>query len=99
MDSIENTISRHYTGNARLPLRGKLPWEYGMLDQTEFRCNSTKLLRHLVALGYLKQEKLHCCVYGEAGYKQIIREFSNPDPPIYAYEQVCDLPFWIVDFA
>lgn len=97
MDPLTNTIMRRYTNIAKLPMRGKLPWEYGMLDDGVFRCNSTQLLSYLVKLGYLDQEKESCLVYGEEGMKQLVKEYTNPDPPIYVYTVLCKLPDWIVD--
>lgn len=98
MDPITNTIVRHYANMARLPLRGKLDWEYEMLMRGTFQCNTTKLLNHLVALGYLERKKVSTLVFGQPGLDQLLREYTSPDPPIYEYEVLHNLPVWIVDF-
>jgi hypothetical protein len=97
MDPIRNTIDRNYAGTARLPLRGKLDWSKYMLEDQTFRCNRTEMLGHLVALGYYRQEKLFCHVYGYEGLELLLREYVNPDPPVYEYERLCDLPAWALD--
>jgi hypothetical protein len=97
-DPITNTIERHYLGMAKLPYRGKLGWEYEMLRQETFECNTTKLLGHLVALGCLRQEKSSIMVFGHDGMRQLLKEYTRPDPPIYVYTVQCDLPVWIEDF-
>lgn len=96
IDPIQNTLERHYAGIARLPKRGKLRLEVEMLSMPKFECNSTPLLRHLVLLGYLEQEKTHECVFGEEGLSRLIAEYMCPDPIIYGYTVLCELPSWTV---
>jgi hypothetical protein len=98
MDPIRNTLIRNYANVAKLPLRGKLDWEYDMLNEGTFQCNSTKLVNHLVALGYLEQEKISTLVYGQDGLEQLLKEYIHPEPPIYQYTVLCDLPAWVADF-
>lgn len=98
MDPIYNTIVRSYTGIAKLPLRDRVKWEYGMFEEGVFRCNSTKLLKHLTALGYLEQEKSHRYVFGEEGLKELLKEYTCPDPIVYDYTIKCTLPAWIIDY-
>jgi hypothetical protein len=99
MDPLRNTIMRHYANIAKLPLRGKSDWEYDQLNESSFECNNTKLLSHLTALGYLEQEKLSTFVYGQPGLELLLKEYANPDPQIYRYNIVYNLPSWIVDFS
>lgn len=97
-DPIRNTIERNYANIATLPLRGVVKWKCGMLSDSEFRCNSTKLLNYLTKLGYLHQEKIHTYVFGYDGLSQLINEYVCPDPAIYHYTVQRKLPEWIVDF-
>lgn len=99
MDPIRNTIVRNYANIAKLPLRGKLDWEYGMLGEDTFECNNTKLLSHLAALGYLEQEKNSILVFGQDGLDRLIKEYVDPDPQIYRYTVIYDLPVWTTDFV
>lgn len=98
LDPIHNTIVRNYTGIARLPMRGRVRWNYGMFKDPIFECNTTKLLNYLETLGYVEQEKVSVCVFGEEGLRQLLREYKNPEPPIYRYTTVHSLPRWITDF-
>lgn len=97
LDPLSNTITRHYANIAIVPLRGHLSCEVYMLEDATFRCNSTKLLKHLVSLGYLHQEKIRAYVYGHEGLQLLIQEYTDPDPPIYEYTIVSKLPVWAFD--
>lgn len=98
MDPIENTLSRLYANIATLPLRGKVEWDVTMLEQSAFECNSNKLLKHLVVLGCIRQVSLTCCVFGNEGLQLLLKEYTNPDPPIYQYVAIHTMPVWITDF-
>jgi len=99
MDPIYNTITRCYAGIVKLPLREYSKWEYGMLESQVFRCNSTKLLKHLTSLGYLEQEKVSRYVFGEEGLKELLKEYTHPDPAVYDYTVIRELPVWISDYS
>jgi hypothetical protein len=100
VDPLTNTLSRLYVNIARLPLRGKVEWDMGeMLTQHTFRCNSSKILRHLVCLGYLEQEKVSTYVFGQDGLTQLIQEYTEPDPLIYDYVVKSELPMWLTDYV
>jgi len=99
IDPLRNTVTRNYTYIAKLPLRGKLDWEYDMFNEETFRCNHTKLLRHLVVLGYLHQEKISHLVFGNEGLKCLLKEYTCPESHIYEYTIMCKLPVWIIDFS
>jgi hypothetical protein len=94
LDPIENTLSRHFQTIASLPKRGKLVFECSMLDDKIFECNGNGLLKHLTALGYLEQEKMNILVYGKYGLKQLLLEYTHPEPMIYQYTVVQQLPVW-----
>jgi hypothetical protein len=94
VDPIHNTITRHYSGVAIVPLRGELKWSEDMFSMTTFQCNSTRLLKHLVILGYLEQEKEDVGIFGHVGLERLLKEYVNPDPPIYLYTILRDLPAW-----
>jgi hypothetical protein len=99
MDPIDNTITRCYAGIAKLPLREYVKWKYDMLENQSFRCNSTKLLKHLTSLGYLEQEKVSRYVFGEEGLKELLKEYTCPDPAVYDYTVIRELPEWISDYS
>jgi hypothetical protein len=99
MDPLTNTLSRNYTGITRLPLRGKLTLEDGMLQGQTFRCNQNRLLRHLVILGYLHSVKESSYVFGLDGYRQTLKEYTRPDPYIYTYTILRGLPTWVSDLT
>lgn len=98
MDPIYNTITRLYNGIAILPLRGHEPLRYDMLQENVFSSNHHKLLRQLQILGYLEQEKEKCFVYGDSGLKQLLQEYTKPEPPIYKYTVIQILPNWVDSF-
>jgi hypothetical protein len=97
MDPLHNTIVRNYGGIATLPRRGHQRWNPGMMQQGIFECNSTKLLNYLEALGYIEQEKVSQLTFGEEGLRELLREYMNPEPPIYRYTVVRRLPLWLSD--
>jgi hypothetical protein len=97
VDPIYNTIVRNYSGIAKLPKRGRVRWNIGMLDLGTFECNSTKLLNYLEALGYVEQEKVSQFTFGEEGLRELLREYTRPEPPIYQYTVVSRLPLWLSD--
>lgn len=97
MDPIKNTIERHYANIAKLPLRGYIDWDGNVLKESVFQCNQNKLVRHLEILGYLHQQKESIYVYGQEGLELLLNEYLCPEPPIYTYTVVCDLPVWVVD--
>lgn len=99
MDPITNTIKRNYVNVARIPLRGVEEYDTGMLNEVTFRCNQTKLLRHLVVLGYLQQEKEDQLVFGYEGLQLLLKEYIAPDPIIYTYKVVRKLPNWTSDIV
>jgi len=95
LDPLHNTISRNYSGVTRLPIRGRMDFRSDMVDEGAFRCNSTPLLNHLVVLGYLEQKKEFHVVFGDEGYAELLKEYINPELPIYTYEVVTSLPTWL----
>lgn len=97
IDPIYNTLSRHYTSIVKLPLRGYEVLTYEKIQNMTFSCNSNSLLRHLEALGYLRQEKVSIVHFGEQGMQQLLKEFMDPEPCIYQYTIVQKLPDWTVD--
>lgn len=98
MDPIYNTIVRNYSGIAKLPKRGYVKWNRGMLEHGTFECNSNRLLNYLEALGYLEQEKVSQFTFGEEGLRGLLHEYTSPEPPIYRYTVVRRLPLWFSDF-
>lgn len=96
-DPISNTIQRLYQNIARVPMRERKPMEWEMLSGPVFTCNQTKLLRHLEVLGYVEQEKLDVYVYGEEGLSRLLKEYTKPDPKVYQYRVVRQLPGWVSD--
>lgn len=97
MDPISNTITRLYDNIARVPQRGVIKLDADDLHNTTFMCNSTKMLRHLVMLGYLEQEKIHSYVFGYNGLERLLKEYIDPEPPVYQYNIVYELPVWAQD--
>jgi hypothetical protein len=95
---LRNTINRNYTGIAKLPLRGKIKWEYDMFNDATFLCNQNKLLKHLVVLGYLHHEKISSYVYGKEGLDMLLKEYTHPEQPIYEFTILRSLPVWLSDF-
>jgi len=92
---ITNTIERHYQNIVVLPERGEIDeLESELLQETEFRSNSTRMLRHLTALGYLVQEKVQICVYGYDGLQALLKEYLDPEPIVYSYTVTRELPRW-----
>jgi hypothetical protein len=98
LDPIRNTLERNYGGFVRLPRRGQCDWEYDMFSGTKFACNQTSLLKHLVTLGYLEQEKVSSYVFGQEGLDQLLKEFTDPDRDVYDYTITRNLPTWVQDF-
>jgi hypothetical protein len=98
LDPLYNTIVRNYSGIAKLPLRGYVKWDPGMLEHETFQCNSTKLLNYLEALGYIEQEKVSQFTFGEDGLRELLSEYISPEPPIYQYHVVRRLPRWLSDY-
>jgi len=98
-DPISNTLIRHYNGLAHLPLRRRVDWDPEMINDGEFECNSSNILRHLVALGVLEQEKLSCIVYGKEGLDQLLKEYTHHDPRLYKYTVIDELPLWWSDYV
>lgn len=98
LDPITNTILCNYVNIATVPSRGIVPWTDCMFLEDAFQCNSTKLLNHLVVLGYLEQEKVSMLVFGYEGQQRLLKEYMDPDPPIYDYRVVRKLPEWCNDF-
>jgi hypothetical protein len=95
VDPLYNTIVRNYEGIAKLPKRERIDWDADFLECSTFDCNSSKLLNYLVILGYLEQEKQSHYVFGHQGLQQLIKEYMNPDPAIYTYTVLCELPNWV----
>jgi hypothetical protein len=99
LDPIYNTLSRNYRSMVKLPLREYIKMDVHMLFEENFRCNSNKCLKHLEALGYVTQEKVGIVVLGVDGMRQLLKEYQDPDPPIYQYTIVKKLPKWVVDYV
>lgn len=97
IDPIHNTISRNYSGIATLPLRGHERWNPGMLQVDTFQCNTTKMLNYLEVLGYVEREKVSKLVYGHEGLQQLLKEYVDPEPPIYTFNVIHKLPTWVGD--
>jgi hypothetical protein len=57
------------------------------------------LLKYLEVLGYLEKSKMNELVFGVLGLNRLIDEYTNPEPPIYQYAIVGQLPVWITDFV
>jgi hypothetical protein len=94
IDPITNTIDRHYSGMARVPYREKVRLEGYMLDEQQFRCNQCRLLRYLEILGYLEQKKVDVLMFGEEGHDRLITEYVSPEPRVYDYLVLRQLPEW-----
>lgn len=99
VDPIYNTITRLYQDIARVPHRGISRCDMEMLENGRFQCNSNAMLRHLVILGYLEQEKMSEHVYGMDGLNRLLKEYTHPDPPIYDYHTIPTLPGWVSKFV
>lgn len=95
LDPLRNTLLRHYSDTVRLPVRGIVEYENGMLRLPCFRCNRTKILGHLVVLGILEQEKQHELTYGQEGRNLLLKEYCDPEPVVYVYTVLCKLPVWV----
>jgi len=98
-DPISNTICRHYTNIAKVPLRDVCKMEWHMLSESKFRCNQNSLLSLLERLGYVDVEKPSVYVYGEEGMKRLLKEYIRPDPRLYDYSVLSTLPGWISDLV
>jgi hypothetical protein len=99
VDPIWNTLCRHYTGTVEVRLRGCVQWDVGQLQEGTFRCNSNGVLRHLVCLGVMEQNKLSVEAYGEDGLQRLLKEYMDPDPPIYEYVCSSKIPAWITEVS
>jgi hypothetical protein len=97
VDPIHNTLVRTYAGTATLPRREYVGWDPDFLDDMTFTCNSSKLLNYLTLLGYLEQEKQKELVFGYEGLQQLLKEYTKPDPPLYQYTVLRQLPNWVKD--
>jgi uncharacterized Fe-S cluster-containing protein len=73
-----------------------MKWNFGMLNNDTFECNSTRLLNYLKVLGYVEQEKTSIHVFGVEGLQQLLKEYERPEPPVYTYI-VNKLPLWWED--
>jgi len=96
LEPITNTIGRMYPGWATLIRRAHMPFEKDMLEQREFLCNGSKCLRYLEDLGYLSSRKESVYVVGEEGLQALLKEYLNPDAPVYRYKlDSMALPEWL----
>lgn len=91
-----NTISRCYQSIARVPLRRYERFEEERLwIDIEFECNSTGLLSYLANMGYLERKAVDILVYGEEGFVRLLKEYFEPDPAVYHYTVMKDIPRWM----
>jgi len=91
-DPIAYTIAYNYSGHVFIPNREQVKFTSDMLTETNFTCNSTKLLSYLTRMGYIKSEKRKVYLTGEEGYDAILREFSTTLPCLNDYEIVTSIP-------
>jgi hypothetical protein len=66
-----------------------------MLEQDQFRCNSSSLLSYLEKLGIVEASKPKEVHFSEIGYRKLLKEYLDPDPVVYEYELVSEFPLWV----
>lgn len=94
-----NTIKRLYQGIAKVPFRIRVGWDEDQ-DLTlgyEFRANSSKLLVYLEDLGYLEKKPIQQFVYGEDGLERLLKEYLDPEPAVYEYTVIQEVPSQFLD--
>jgi hypothetical protein len=99
IDPVKFTIPRLYTGSAFLPYRGRIgvvqdiEWVGGII----FESNSSPKLRYLSDLGYLARDETKILYVGERGLDMLLKEWcERPDPAIYTYEVIMNVPTHLV---
>jgi hypothetical protein len=92
-----NTILRNYAGIVKLSLRGRKGYEPQCVCEQgeEFQCNSSKGLNYAETLGYLEKTRIDSLFTGEVGLEMLLKEYFDPDPPLYIYKVLKSPPRWL----
>jgi len=91
-DPLRYTLEQHYRGIGQIQLRGTLPFEPRMIDESTFRCNSDAYLSTLIRLGFLSEARIELIVIGDDGFDRIMNEYLALDRVVVEYTVLRYIP-------
>jgi len=92
LDPIENTIAHMYSGTAHLDFREHRAVTMSYDNGSQFSGNISPHLTYLCKLGYVNKTPTRVLYTGEVGYQLLIKEYVNPDPVVYTFTVIKDIP-------